>query len=809
MIHSVFGSRLTRAWGLALRKRFCRKFNFELQAAATEDNIVLSLSTSHSFPLDDVARYLHSGSVREVLIQALLDAPMFAVRWRWVAATALALPRMRGGTKRPPQLMRMDAEDLLASVFPDQLACAENLSGERQIPDHPLVAQTLTDCVHVGMDIDGLVRLLRRIEAGQTRVIARDLTEPSPLALEVLNARPYAFLDDAPLEERRTQAVQSRRWLDPETAADLGRLDADAIALVRGEAWPDARSADELHDALLGVAFLSDAEIDAVAEWRTMLDELTCTARATRLTLPVVAGENTLRIWVAAERLPWFDALFPAASREPPVEVPREFAQQTWTAEDALVEIVRARLTALGPVTAADIAAPLARPAQAIDAALLRLEVEGYAMRGQFTSATRATEWCERRLLARIHRYTIKRLRQEIQPVAARDFVRFLFNWQHIAPDARMQGPDALAAVLAQLEGFEAAAAAWEAEILPARVEGYEFTWLDDLCRSGRIVWARFGRPAQSAAGPVRSTPIALVQRRQLSLWAMLAESRTASAAPLSSRAQAVREFLASHGASFFPELAEGTRLLPAELEQALAELVAVGAVHADSFAGLRALLVPAAKRPTAYRRGQRRMLPGIEDAGRWALAASRRSENAGATAEAVEHVARTLLRRYGVVFRALLAREADWLPPWRDLQRVWHRLEARGEIRGGRFVAGFSGEQFALPEAIGLLRQMRGKPDDHGLVCVSGADPLNLLGSVLAADAKVPAIAGARVLYRDGVPIATLVAGEVGFLAAMDSSEQWIVRKVLLQGRVSTILAAEVESRVAVPAPPPGELPS
>ena len=465
VIHSPFGSRINRAWGLALRKRFCRKFNFELQAAATEDNIVLSLTTTHSFELAEVAQYLRADSVRSLLIQAVLDAPMFATRWRWVAGVALALPRFRGGKKVAPQLARMEAEDLVASVFPDQMACAENVAGDREIPDHPLTNQAIADCLHEAMDIEGLERLLVRIESGDVRVIARDLTQPSPLALEVLSARPYAYLDDAPLEERRTQAVMSRRWLAPESAADLGRLDPEAIARVRTEAWPDPVNAEELHDALLWLGCLNEDEMQAVPEWRGWLAALTNENRVTKVT----ATQATL--WVAAERAQQFQSLSGDS--------------------DALADILRGRLEGLGPVTQAALAAPLGLEADDIGAALAALEVEGFALRGRFTPGSNAEEWCDRRLLARIHHYTVRRLRAEIEPVAARDFLRFLFAWQRVTDETRLEGPDSVPAAVALLEGFEAPAGAWETEILPARITGYEPTWLDDMCLAGRIAWAR------------------------------------------------------------------------------------------------------------------------------------------------------------------------------------------------------------------------------------------------------------------------------------------------------------------------------
>ncbi|HEU0185362.1 MAG TPA: ATP-dependent DNA helicase, partial [Blastocatellia bacterium] len=485
VIHSPFGSRLNRAWGLALRKRFCRKFNFELQAAATEDAIILSLSLSHSFPLEDIFDYLKSASVRDLLIQALLDAPMFTARWRWNSNRALAIVRRRGGRKIPPQLQRMESEDLLAAVFPDQVACGENIVGDREIPDHPLVAQTIRDCLEEAMDIDGLEALLASIEKGEKILVARDLREPSPLSMEILNARPYAFLDDAPLEERRTQAVMSRRWLDPETAADLGTLDQAAIDQVREESWPQAESADELHDVLLQLGFITAAEGLA---WEEYFAELASDGRAANLH----AGEKVF--WVAAERLPHLLAVYPDAKLEPEIKAPANEIT-TVSPDEGLVEILRGRLEAIGPVTAESLAGTMALPVYTIESALMSLESEGFVMRGRFTPGaapgTGPIEWCVRRLLARIHRHTLNRLRKEIEPVSPADFMRFLLSWQRVSPGDRGEGPESLSAIVDQLEGFEAAAGAWEGEILPARLESYEPEWLDSLCLSGRIVWTR------------------------------------------------------------------------------------------------------------------------------------------------------------------------------------------------------------------------------------------------------------------------------------------------------------------------------
>lgn len=781
VIHSPYGSRINRAWGLALRKRFCRTFNFELQAAATEDAIILSLSTSHSFALDEVWRYLHSASAEQVLIQALLDAPLFGVRWRWIATTALALPRMAGGRKVAPQLQRMKSEDLLATVFPDQVACLENIVGEREIPDHPLVRQTLDDCLHEAMDSEGWLALLRRMESGEVELLTRDLPAPSPLAMEILGARPYAFLDDAPLEERRTQAVLARRWSDPESADDLGALDPEAIAAVGAEAWPEARNSDELHEALTALGCIAEAEAAGQPHWLQWLAELARAGRATRLQ---VAHDRAL--WTPLERLAWLRSIYPQAACEPRLSLPAGY-DQLLDEEEALVELIRARLSGFAPLPVPLIARPLALPASAVALALTRLEAQGYVLRGRFSPGASEDEWCERHLLARIHRYTVKRLRREIEPVELADCMRFLADWQHLSAGTRMQGREALGTLVEQLEGFQAAATAWESDLLPARLKDYGSTWLDELCRSGRIVWTRLSGRLKASGGPVRGTPIVLLPRRQLGAWHALASD--APAPELSSRAQRVFDCLQTHGALFFDELQHDAHLLRSELEDALGELVAVGLVNADSFAGLRALLTPASKRSrTARRTRGGAFIGGMADAGRWALV---RKPVAGDVAghavlpiEALEHIARVLLRRYGVVFWRLLAREADWLPPWRDLLRVYHRLEARGEIRGGRFVAGVAGEQFALPEALALLREVRKRPLAGELLAVSAVDPLNQLGTLLPGS-KVPALPGNRILYRDGVPLAVLVAGKPQWLLDLDEpAQREALRRLTSTGR-------------------------
>ena len=649
--------------------------------------------------------------------------------------------------------------------------------------------QTIADCLSEAMDIAGLERLLARIETGDVRVVTRDLTTPSPLALEVLAARPYAFLDDAPLEERRTQAVISRRWL-PEAASDLGRLDPEAIARVRGEAWPDAANRDELHDALAWLGFVTAEEAYANPGWREWLGELASEKRAAQLHAP-----NAV-LWIAAERIVQFQALWPRARLAPELAAPADHVRPDCSRDDALIEIVRGRLEGSGPITEHSLTVALQLDPRDITAALTALQQEGFVLRGQFTPDQSADEWCERRLLARIHGHTVKRLRAEIEPVAARDLLRFLLAWHRVAGDARMEGPRAVDAVVGQLEGFEAPAGAWESEILPARIAGYEPAWLDARCLAGRVASTQL-KPTGVNGGdrrpaPVRTTPIALLPRSHAPVWASL--SAKGQAFHLGTRAQAVADFITAHGASFFDELVEGTGLLRSQVEEALAELVAAGLVSSDNFGGLRALLVPSGeRRPLAGgRRRRRTAMFGMEEAGRWALVRRPRTQQGESIAlepAAVEHLARTLLQRYGVVFWRLLEREANWLPPWRELLRVYRTLERRGEIRGGRFVAGFSGEQFALPDAIGMLRGARRQQSSGALISLSGADPLNLAG-ILTPGPKLAALTGNRLLFRDGLPIALLAGGEVQFLETLDPASEWEARKALLRRTASPPLA-------------------
>jgi ATP-dependent Lhr-like helicase len=818
VLHAPFGSRINRAWGLALRKRFCRSFNFELQAAATDDAIVISLGTQHSFPLDEVFRYLNSKTVRDLLVQALLDAPMFTIRWRWNATRSLAVPRFRGGAKIAAPLQRMESENLLAAVFPDQLACLEHIVGDREIPDHPLVKQTIDDCLTEAMDIAGLEEVLRKIEQGDIRCIARDLPEPSPLAAEILNARPYAFLDNAPLEERRTQAVYTRRASERNGSDGLGLLDAAAIDKVKREAWPEATSADELHDALMLISLMTLEEISRSAgdeNAEQLVANLAAGKRAGRFIVPLESGASKT-FCIPAERVPILQAIYPDAIIEPELTLPESMRGKTWDRTDAIRELVRGRMEVCGPITLGELAGTLVLRRSEINAALLALEAEGFVLRGKFhpraivettpSSAEEAAtpsspgpgiqrgggaasteqEWCDRRLLARIHRLTIDRLRAEIQPVSVQDFYRFLFAWQRVDNEHRVEGLEGLQSVLEQFDGYEMPLAAWESAVIPARVADYDPEWLDRLCFSGLVGWGRFSpaaagqNPNARVSAPLRTSPIALYLRENLQNWLTLA--RANSAIELSIIGQSVLDALQSGGALFFTELVGRSGLLPSQVEDALSQLAAIGLVTSDSFDGLRALLVPSNKRPTFARnvvkRRRRTNLASIEFAGRWSLlprssgfgTGTGNSNGAAPTEVASEKFARVLLRRYGIVFRRLLDRES--LPiTWYELGRIYRRWEARGEIRGGYFVGGISGEQFALPEAIGLLRSIRKKSPNGELITLSAADALNLQG-ILTPGPRIPAFTANRILFRDALPIAALEAGEVRKLSDAPVSE-------------------------------------
>ena len=801
VIHAPFGGRINKAWGLSLRKRFCVGFNFELQAAATDNGLNIALAEQHSFPLGDVFHFLQADTVQPILEQAALDSPIFATRWRWDANRALALLRFQNGKKVPPQIQRMRSDDLLASVFPDAAACFENIEGERKIPDHPLVGEVMKDVLTEAMDVEGLKSLLRGMASGEIRVIAVDTPVPSQFSHEILNANPYAYLDDAPLEERRARAVNMRRVLPESVLQEVGGLDPGAIAQVREEAWPDVRDADELHDVLhtlvalpedLGSGENGRTSLETAVsgcphmgadrgQWTGYFERLMNEGRAGVAVVPegeTPSGQpaGRRRYWVSAERARSFSALFPSAAYEHSLA---DVETGKSSRDDALLTLVTGWMSHLGPATASQLGAELGLAASDIEKALLRMEASGTVLRGNFTgSAARAgapaphepeTEWCERRLLARIHRLTVGMLRKQIEPVTAAAFMRWLMRWQRVTPGTQVAGERGTLEVLQQLQGFEIPANAWERQVLARRIVDYDSKWLDQLCLTGAVGWGRLSpHPATIDAGgtangngasqgeapaprqrrgiPTSVAPITFFVREEAD-WMIPrhAAGDEAEARGLSHGAQLVLDFLRQRGASFFADIVRGTGKLKAEIETGLWELVAAGLVTADGFDNLRALIDP--KRRAGQGRG--RSTRPRHSSGRWALL---HADVAAERNRAVEAACWMLLRRYGIVIRDLLARESN-LPPWRELSMAFRRLEDRGEIRGGRFVDGFLGEQFALPVAVESVRGMRGLPLSGETVTLSAADPLNLVG-ILVPGERVPAISGRTVSYRDGIAV-------------------------------------------------------
>jgi ATP-dependent Lhr-like helicase len=782
VIHAPFGGRINKAWGLALRKRFCRSFNFELQAAATDNGLNIALAEQHSFPLADVFHFLNAETVQPILEQAALASPIFGTRWRWDASRALALLRFQSGKKVPPQIQRMRSDDLLASVFPDVAACQENITGDIQIPDHPLVKEVMKDVLTEAMDLDGLKNVLRDMEEGRIRLLAVDTPVPSQFSHEILNANPYAYLDDAPLEERRARAVEMRRILPESVLEEVGKLDPAAIAQVREEAWPDVRDPDELHDVLHTLIAVPTEQVGAddgvqgyakpvSSSWQSFFERLVDNGRA------VIADANGRHYWVASERAKMFSILFPDASFDP---IPPNVQKETPSRDDVLLALTTGWMAHLGPVTTEQLGSLLGLPSSEIEKAMLRMEAAGAVLRGNFTGAQtpvgtpalqQTTEWCERRLLARIHRLTVATLRKQIEPVTAAQFMRWLLRWQHVAPNSQVLGQRATLEVLRQLQGFEIPASAWERHILARRIADYDPDWLDQLCLTGAVGWGRLSpHPAtleDSASGkrrviPTSVAPITFFVREE-SDW-MLHQSSAPdqlSARGLSEGAKQVLELLGQRGASFFADIVRGTDRLKAEVETALWELVAAGIVTADGFDNLRSLIDP--KRRAGQGRG--RTARPRHSSGRWALLFT---DQAVERNRAVEATCWMLLKRYGIVFRDLLARETS-LPKWRELQMAFRRLEDRGEIRGGRFVDGFLSEQFGLPVAVESLRATRKMPATGETIVLSAADPLNLVGILVPGD-RVPAISGKTVVFRDGAAVqAEEIRVSPSLSAAMD----------------------------------------
>lgn len=750
VVHAPFGTRINRAWGLAMRKRFCRSFDFELQASADDNGIVLSLGAQHSFPLDQMFKLVPSKLARDVLVQAFLAVPYFTTRWRWNVTRSLQLKRSQKGQRVPPHLQRMRGDDLLSAVFPAQTACQENVVGDIELPDHPLIRQTVEDCLHEAADIDGWLNVLRDIEAGKIEIVGLDSREPSPFAHELLNASPYAFLDDAPLEERRARAVATRRTLSVEAMRDLGKLDPDAVAQVKSEAWPLVRDADELHDVLL-----SHGALPAVDGrlWQSYFEQLLATGRAT-----IATRSGVTPLWSATERWPLVRTVWPDAVANPPISVPQGVRLE-WPREEAIVYLLRGRLECIGPTTAASLAQALGLSVSEVEGGLAALENQGVVLRGRFTDNAEL-EWCDRRLLARIHRLTLEGLRRQIAPVSPEQFVRFLVRYQHARRETRLTGQPGLLALLEQLEGFEAPAGHWEKHLLPARLESYSPGWLDNLTFFGQAGWGRIrsltssvsiaanegairrGKPMKALT---RSTPITLMLREHMS-WLLPPLEANAGAPPdLGGNALAAYEAFQRHGALFPVQLGSLLQMLPAQVEDVLGELAAAGLVTSDGYPALRTLLGASARKHG--RRGRRPTASDNHPAGRWTLLRSALTPVASAD-ERIEPWCRLLLRRYGVMFRDLLANEST-APPWQELVRTYRRMEARGEIRGGRFVAGVAGEQYALPDVITQLRSATVDENEPPLI-LPATDPLNFTGR-LSAGSRVPALPGQSIVIVQG----------------------------------------------------------
>lgn len=758
VVHAPFGAAINRAWGFAMRKRFCRSFDFELQATADDDGFILSLGPQHSFPIESLFPMLTAANAQGLLEQALLAAPVFQIRWRWNVTRSLLVMRRNNGKKVPPALQRFRADDLLTAVFPRLTGCQEEHTGDIEMPDHPLVQQTMEDCLKEYVDLPGLKVILEQISQGEIQQIARDTREPSPFSYELLNSNPYAFLDGGEAQERRARAAQSRRSLTVESVEDLGKLDPAAIVMVISEAQPAIRDADELHDVLLSrIAVLESRE----PELRRWFDQLVREERATRFERPDGRGA-----WASAERWPAVCAVFPDALANPAIEVPNTVKQE-WDSVEARLGMIRGLLEVSGPVTAAQIAEDLSLTESQVNAALNALEGEGIVLRGQFTplehnsseptNEEKAVEWCHRRILARVHRETVAGLRRQIEPVSVDVFIRYLARHHGLHKESKRAGSNGLFEVVGQLQGWDIPAIAWERDVLPMRVEGFRPEWLDELCLSGELTWGRLfppkknGKRSRPMTSMTRSIPVALLLREDAD-W-LSAGRPNLSEEPLSSPAEHVLEMLSQNGAMFANDLANATQMLPAQLPDVLGELVSRGRVSADGFSGLRQLLQGTqivSRRSPRQRLGRQRQ---NQSHGRWSLwSVGTRSEDLSPP-EITEQWAWQLLRRWGVMFRDLLSREPG-SPRWFELLQIYRRLEARGEIRGGRFIAGVSGEQFALSETVRQLRHLRDQESSDEYLVISAADPLNLVG-ILTDHPRVPATASNRVLYRDGVPLA------------------------------------------------------
>ncbi len=531
------------------------------------------------------------------------------------------------------------------------------------------------------------------------------------------------------------------------------------------------RDAEELHDLLLATVLWRPQP-----EWADWFADLSKAGRAVtviaRSSSPAAAAvsdidadEAPFPMWCALERRVTAEAILPGASFVPDLVMPGARSAEEPSEEGAAAaDSLRGHLDLLGPVTVCELARTSAIPIGLVDVGLARLEAEGFAIRGSFDDGLGGGEqWCARRLLARIHSYTQARLRREIEPVSAQDYMRFLLQWQHVAPGTQRQGRAGVLAVIDQLQGFELAAGSWEESVLTARVENYQTRWLEDLCLSGELVWGRLSvrpadtpdNPRRGASTPSRATPITFALREDLPWLLEAARGDVAPAEPLHGAAKDVLDALRGNGALFHSEIGALTGRLPVEIEEGLWDLVTRGIVTADGFQAVRSLL----SAREAWRRRHRdeirnrvgrgrAPLRRAGGEGRWSLLPdARRSQDPDALAESA---AGQLLARWGVVLWDLLAKE-ELSVPWRQLLWALRRLEARGLVRGGRFVTGFVGEQFALPEAVDHLRRLRRSPRDGQVIRLNAADPLNLSGVILPGR-RVPAVRTNHLVYYDGL---------------------------------------------------------
>jgi ATP-dependent Lhr-like helicase len=789
IIHAPFGARINKAWALALRKRFCRSFDLELQAAATDDGLNIALAERHSFPLADIFHWLHPNTVEEVLKQAVLQSPIFASRWKWDAGRSLSVLRFSGGKKVPPQIQRMRAEDLLASVFPQAAACQDNMDGDVEIPDHPLIEEVMKDALTEALDTEGFKGLLEKISRGEIKVLAVDTPVPSQFSHEILNANPYSYLDDAPLEERRARAVQMRRVLPDAVVDEIGQLDEAAIQQVMEDSWPDVRDADELADVLQNLIALPEdiptrPDVSPSRLWLSHFLELCKTNRAS------AAQVDGHVFWVAAEKVSSFKNLYPQAIFK---EELAEIERRPLAEDEVLVSTLRAWMGQLGPTTVSELASMLSLPFHTIDRGLLLLEGKGIVLRGQFSSGGASIhgslrgggasihggqespsgrgesprdQWCDRRLLSRIHRLTIATLRKQIEPVTAAQFLRWLMHWQHVAPHTQLAGERGTEEILSQLQGFEIPANAWENHILSRRLVQYDSKILDNLCMNGAVGWGRLSPHPATIEGeqqtlttkereadskirrviPTSVAPITFFVREEADWLSSLHHDELPAPRNLNSAAQAIYEYLKSRGASFFPDIVRASGRLKSEVETALWELVTAGLVTADGFDNLRALIDPKRRSASSYGRGRARAARPRNAGGRWSLLYT---DDIGDPGKSLEATCRMLLKRYGIVFRNLLTRETV-IPRWRELLKGFRRLEARGEIRGGRFIHSILGEQFGLPIAVESLRAMRKAEPLVEPILLNAADPLNLIG-ILVPGERVPSVSSRHVIFFDG----------------------------------------------------------